>query len=195
MAIAPDARNEYPPIETDRLVLSPGTADDAGVLFPHVHGDAGREVTDTLIWDGPDAVDDLVEFFALHMSSTFAQGGFHWLLRDRTGELTGGRGQAIGSIGLEPGAQADECAIGYWLAPPFWGKGLMGEAIVAVSQLAFSAGYELIEATVFVHNGRGCALVEKLGFRKDKRVTDYAIKRGVPRDAYRYVATESTLAT
>ena len=193
MPIAADARNDFPPMETARLVLSPGTADDAAVLFPHVHGEVGREVTDSLRWDGPNTVADMVSFLARHESGTFANGGFIWLLRDRTGELTGKPKQAIGTIGLEAGAQEDECEIGYWLAPPHWGQGLMAEAIIAVGRLAFTAGYRLIEAAVYVHNVRGCALVEKLGFHKDELIKGYVIKRGVPRDAYRYVVTEATL--
>jgi ribosomal-protein-alanine N-acetyltransferase len=193
MAIAPDALFDFPPVVTPRLELSPGTSDDAAVLFPHVHGEKGRQVTDTLIWDGPDTVEDLVSFFELHKTSTFAEGGFHWLLRDRTGDLTNRPGEALGAIGLEEGAGEDECEIGYWLTPPYWGQGLMAEAIVAISDLGFRKGYRLVEADVYVHNTRGRGLVEKLGFRRDKLIKNYVVKRGVPTDAYRYVVTENEL--
>ena len=193
MAIAPDAYFDFPPMVTPRLELSPGTSDDAVVLFPHVHGENGRQVTDTLMWDGPDAVEDMVSFFELHKTSTFAEGGFHWLLRDRTGDLTGRPGEALGAIGLEEGAREDECEIGYWLAPPYWGQGLMAEAIMAISDLGFKNGYRLVEADINVHNTRGRALVEKLGFRRDKLIENFVVKRGVPTDAYRYVVTENQL--
>ena len=181
-------------METPRLELSHGNSDDAAVLFPYVHSEEGRLVTDTLLWNGPDVVDDLTEFFGLSETGTFAEDGFHWLLRDRTGELTGQRGKAMGTIGLEPGEQEDGCEIGYWLAPPYWGRGLMAEAIVAVSRLAFQAGYRTVEADVYVQNTRGQGLVEKLGFRQDKLIENYVVKRGVPTDAYRYVVTEKDLA-
>ena len=193
MAIAPDAHFDFPPVVTPRLELSPGTSDDAAVLFPHVHGENGRQVTDTLIWDGPDTVEDMVSFFELQETSTFAEGGFHWLLRDRAGDLTGRPGEALGAIGLEEGATEDECEIGYWLAHPYWGKGLMAEAIVAISDLGFKKGYRLVEADVYVHNTRGHGLVEKLGFRRDKLIRNFVVKRGVPTDAYRYVVTANEL--
>ena len=193
MAIAPDACFGFPPMVTPRLELSLGTSDDAVVLFPHVHGENGRRVTDNLIWDGPDTVEDMVSFYQLHKTSTFAEGGFHWLLRDRTGDLTGRPGEALGAIGLEEGAREDECNIGYWLAPPYWGQGLMAEAIVAISGLGFKNGYRLVEADVYVHNTRGRGLVEKLGFRRDKLIKNFVVKRGVPTDAYRYVVTENKL--
>ena len=100
MPIAPDARNDFPPIETPRLQLSFGTREDATILFPYVHGKEGRLVTDTLIWDGPDTVEDMSNFFALQETGTFAEHGFNWMLRDRTGELTGESGTTLASIGL-----------------------------------------------------------------------------------------------
>ena len=136
MPIAPDARNDFPPMETERLELSFGTPDDAALLFPFVHGEEGRPVTDTLLWDGPDVVEDMTRFFDLHETGTFAEDGFHWVLRDRIGEITGEPRVPIGAIGLEPGKHDDECEIGYWLAPPYWGQGLMAEAITAGSYCA-----------------------------------------------------------
>ena len=193
MPIAPDARNEFSPMETPRLVLSFGTPDDAEVLFPYVHGVKGRAVTDTLLWDGPDVVDDLAGYLAMHETGTFGEEGFHWLLRDLTGEFIGTRHQAMGSIGLTSGASDGECEIGYWLAPPYWGQGLMGEAITAVSQLAFSQGVGTVKAYVYVQNLRNRTLLEKLGFHQDGLIENYIEKRGVPTNAYRYVATESKL--
>ncbi len=49
-------------------------------------------VTDTLLWDGPETVEDIARFFRNHTTGTFEPHGFHWLLRDRTGEITGKEG-------------------------------------------------------------------------------------------------------
>lgn len=194
MAIEADARNDYPPMITPRLELSFGTPADADVLFSFVHGEEGRLVTDTLLWDGPDAVEDMSAFFELHESGTFAKDGFHWLLRDRTGELSGNQGTAMGAIGLEPGKTDDQAEIGYWLAPPYWGQGLMAEAISAVTRLAFSEGYPGVEAYVYVQNVRNQRLLERLGFRRDGLIENYVVKRGASTDAYRYVVGEEELA-
>jgi RimJ/RimL family protein N-acetyltransferase len=69
----------------------------------------------------------------------------------------------------------------------------MAEAIMAISDLGFKKGYRLVEADVYVHNTRGRGLVEKLGFRRDKLIENFVVKRGVPTDAYRYVVTENEL--
>ena len=178
---------------TARLELSKGTPDDAIALFPYVHGDEGRRVTDTLLWDGPDVVEDMTSFYELHETRTFAEHGFHWILRDRTGQLTNEGGTPLGSIGLEPGKDDEDCEIGYWLAPPYWGQGLMAEAIVAVAEMAFSQGYRAVRAYVYVQNVRNQKLLEKLGFSQAELVENYVVKRGVKTDAFLYFVTEAEL--
>lgn len=185
--VGPDSVNDTPLIETDRLALSFGTEADVGVLFPHVHGDAGRAVTDMLLWDGPRQADELREYFRLHADGMFGEHGFNWNLRDRTGALTGTAGQAIGAIGLRPGPDAGTGDIGYWLAPAYWGLGLAGEAILAVTDHAFShLGLGALVAEVFPHNERGLRLVEKLGFVTEGVRRRAVVKRGVTCDLVRY---------
>ena len=70
----------------------------------------------------------------------------------------------------------------------------MAEAIVAICDLGFKKGYRLVGADVYVHNSRGRGLVEKLGFRRDKLIKNFVVKRGVPTDAYRYVVTANELS-
>lgn len=193
MPIAADARNTFSQMETPRLELSFGTPSDAAVLFPFVHGDEGRLVTDSLLWNGPDVVDDMTSFFELHKTGTFAEDGFHWVVRDRTAELTGTSGTPIGAIGLEPGKKDYDCEIGYWLAPPYWGQGLMAEAISAVTCLAFAQGYREVLAYVYVQNIRNQRLLERLGFRRGELIENYVVKRGVDTGAYLYMVTEREL--
>jgi RimJ/RimL family protein N-acetyltransferase len=186
--LAPDATNDSPQLLTARLELSFGTAADAAVLFPYVHGEEGRVVTDYLIWDGPEAPEELARFFELHATGTFADNGFHWLLRDREGSLTGNPGEAIGAIGMRATDDPDMCDIGYWLAQPFWGKGLMAEAIAAVVERAFDHwGFGAVGADVFSTNRQSVRLLEKLGFVADGAMPDYNIKRGCPVDGLHFV--------
>ncbi len=133
----------------------------------------------------------MTSFFNLRETGTFAEDGFHWVLRDRTGELSGTEGTAMGSIGFKPGKQNDECEIGYWLTPPYWGQGLMAEAISAVIRLAFSEGYRIVHACVYVQNVRNQKLLKRLGFHKDGLMENYVVNRDVPTDALLYVLTEA----
>ena len=83
-------------LKTERLELSFGTDQDARDLFPFVHGEPGRAVTDNLLWNGPETVEDIAVFLRKHTTGTFDPDGFSWLIRDRTGEFTGKVGQAMG---------------------------------------------------------------------------------------------------
>lgn len=180
---APDAVNPVS-LVTPRLVLSAGSRADAEMLFPFVHGDEGRRVTDTLLWDGPDTVDDIDGFFQQHATGTFAEFGWHWLLRDRSGALTGAPLTPIGALGFTDDGSPGRFEIGYWLAPPYWGQRLMGEAILAAAQFAFEgAGCANIVAEVFDVNSRGAALLDRLGFVREGRLREHHAKRGRRVDA------------
>lgn len=187
MAVSPDAVNDTPLITTERLELSFGKPQDVDVIFPYVHGEPGRVVTDLLVWDGPAEPGEAVAFFELHHSGTFGENGFHWLLRDRTGAITGTVGEAMGSIGVRPTDDPDACDIGYWLGAPFWGMGLMAEAIAAIAVHCFEhLGFSVVAADVFSTNARSSRLLEKLGFERVGEMPGYNIKRGCPVDGLHY---------
>ena len=187
MPIPPDATNDVPIMTTERLELSFGTPEDASVLFPYVSGDAGRAVTDFLLWDGPAGPEDLTGFFSKHATGTYAESGFHWLLRDRTGDITGTAGEAMGSIGIRTTDAPDSCDLGYWIAEPFWGRGLMAEAISAVVATAFEHWrLDRVGADVFTTNDRSIKLLEKLGFLHVGSMPAYNIKRGCPVDGLHF---------
>ncbi len=194
MVLAPDATNDTPVLPTARVEISFGTDEDAEQLFPFVHGEAGRAVTDTLVWDGPDTVEDLAGFLRMHATGTWRAHGCHWVLRDRDGSLTGTEQRAVGSIGLTRGATDEECDIGYWLAPPLWGRGLMAEAIVAVVGHAFGLGFSAVTADVFAFNERGCRVLERVGFERTELLPDAIVKRGRPIDVVRFRVTADALA-
>lgn len=182
----PDATNATV-LETDRLTLSFGSDDDARELFPFVHGDPGRKVTDFLLWDGPDEVEEMAAFFRRHTTGTFVPHGFHWLPRDRTGDITGTAGTALGSIGISRRGSFGRCSVGYWLAPPYWRQGIMKEALAAVLNYGFEGlGIVKFEADVFVGNVASAALLESLGFQHEGTVRSAVQKRGQWVDEHLY---------
>ena len=184
---APDAPNDTPVLRTSRLELSFGRPEDADVLFPFVHGEEGRAVTDTLLWDGPDHPDELRAYFRGGGTQTFGSGGYHWLVRDRDGSITGEPGRAIGSIGIRPAGRPGAGDIGYWLAPPYWNRGLMAEAVAALVTHSFDHwGCTVVTADVFTFNPAGRRLLEKLGFRRVGEQAGRHTKRGEPVDCYLY---------
>lgn len=75
--------------------------------------------------------------------------------------------EAIGSIALTPGQDVHRftAELGYWLAEPFWGKGIMTEAIKMLSEYAFEKlGIHRIFAAPFATNPASARVLEKAGF-------------------------------
>lgn len=193
---APDQTNDTPFLLTPHLELSFGRPEDAETLFPFVHGDAGRVVTDTLLWNGPAHPDEIWAFFRLHATATFQPDGFHWVIRDRSGSLSGQTGRALGSIGIRPTARRGEADIGYWIAPPYWNQGLMTEAVTALVRHAFEHwGFTLVAADAFAVNVASQRLLGKVGFRMVAEQPGYIIKRGEPVDGLRYEILPGELVT
>ncbi|MDD4650700.1 MAG: GNAT family N-acetyltransferase [Methanothrix sp.] len=93
--------------------------------------------------------------------------------------------EAIGSIGLVAGSDVHRftAEMGYWLAEPFWGNGIMTAAVRALSEYAFrELGFHRIFAEPYTANAASARVLEKAGFAlegimrasvfKDARILD-----------------------
>ena len=83
---------------------------------------------------------------------------------------TGGR--AIGAIELKLNGHTDmteredECELGYWLGKPFWGQGMMPEAVREMLRHAFEdIGMNKVWAGYYEGNSKSKRVQEKAGFR------------------------------
>ena len=94
------------------------------------------------------------------------------------------QGEAAGSISLSFGSDIARrsAELGYWLAEPFWGQGIMTAAVRQFCEYGF-ASYDLvrIHAEPFVYNLASCRVLQKEG---TMRCSVY--KRGVLWDSYLY---------
>jgi RimJ/RimL family protein N-acetyltransferase len=87
----------------------------------------------------------------------------HWAIRNVEGGLLGGCGFQNFEIG-----KSHQAEIGYWLAKPFWGKGIMPAVVRRVCRHAFDElGLMKITAHVFSENTRSARVLEKCGFREE----------------------------
>ena len=84
--------------------------------------------------------------------------------------------------------------IGYWLAEPFWGRGIITEALAAVTAYAMQHyGLTRIYAVPFAWNAASCRVLEKAGYVLEARLRHSAIKNGELTDQmqYAFIAGES----
>ena len=89
--------------------------------------------------------------------------------------------EAIGSIGLMPGRDVHRftAELGYWLAEPFWGRGIVTQAVRAMVQYAFGElGLHRVHAEPYATNPASARVLEKAGFRLEGRLRASAFKEG-----------------
>lgn len=145
-------------LETERLILRPWSESDAESLYefakdPRVGPIAGWPVH-TSIENSKQIIRDV-----LSADETYAI-------------VQKGEEKAIGSIGLMIGEKSnlniryDEAEIGYWIGVPYWGKGMVPEAVEELMKYAFEkAGILKIWCGYFDGNEKSKRVQEKCGFK------------------------------
>ena len=97
--------------------------------------------------------------------------------------------EAIGCIGLRLGEDVHRktAELGYWLAEPFWGRGIMSEAVVAFTRHAFNTlDLVRIYAEPFANNRASARVLEKAGFILEGRLRSNVCKDGQVLDSLIY---------
>jgi [ribosomal protein S5]-alanine N-acetyltransferase len=113
-------------------------------------------------------------------------------VRERTPETTFAiavQDEAVGSVGfvLRPDVERVSAEIGYWIAEPFWGRGIASEALVAVTTYAIETHHlTRIYALPFAWNAASCRVLEKAGYVLEARLRRSAIKDGQVTDQMQY---------
>ena len=90
-------------------------------------------------------------------------------------------GGFVGGIGVHP--QQDvyraNAELGYWVAEPFWGRGIATSAIRQIIPVAFSLeGIRRLYARPFGSNVASQRVLEKCGFVLEARLRETFLKRG-----------------
>ncbi|HIE74077.1 MAG TPA: N-acetyltransferase [Flavobacteriales bacterium] len=82
----------------------------------------------------------------------------NWAIRNKEEKL-------IGVVGFDNGIDGHKAEIGYWLAKPYWKKGIMSEAVKKICEIGFNEfGLSRITANVFEQYIGSARVVEKCGF-------------------------------
>lgn len=97
--------------------------------------------------------------------------------------------KVVGGIGLHP--QSDiyrlNAELGYWLAEPYWGKGIMTQAVLQMIDFGFkNLDINRIFARPYGSNLGSQRVLEKAGFQLEGRFDKTLIKNGVLEDELVY---------
>ena len=167
-------------IETERLVLRQPTASDAPAIFDSYARDP--EVVRYLTWRPHGSIADTHAFIDAIRSRWEVHSELTWALTLR------GDDRLIGMIGLRPrGFKSD---IGYVLARPHWGRGLMTEAGGTIVDLAFTdPAVHRVWAVCDADNRASARVLEKIGMTCEGVLRRWIVHPNVsdqPRDAFCY---------
>jgi RimJ/RimL family protein N-acetyltransferase len=157
----------------DQVHLSEFRSSDKDALIGHLND---RDIYDrTLRIPFPYTGTSADEWLALVAKITKQQGRpVQWAVRNSADALIGGSGFDGFQVGKSHRAE-----IGYWLAKPFWGRGIMTAVVQRVCQHAFEEfGLVKITAHVFSHNPASARVLEKCGFQQEGHLRKHFHKDG-----------------
>ena len=99
------------------------------------------------------------------------------------------REELIGGIGLllQPDVYRYSAEVGYWLAEPFWGKGIVTKALIAFTNYAFKQfDLERLFAGVFDGNNASVKVLENAGYKFEGRYRKAVYKNDLFKDQLMY---------
>lgn len=165
-------------IVNDQIHLSEILLSDQAACIEHMKV---KEIYDlTLRIPYPYTEADFQAWLQIVEKATMQQGQpVNWAIRDEKEFFIGG----CGFVGLEIG-KSHRAEIGYWLAKPYWGQGIMTAIVRRLCEFAFAEfGLVKIEALVFAENVASAKVLEKCGFVQEGYLRKHHLKDGKYLDA------------
>ena len=168
-------------METERLLLRPWLESDAETLFKYA---SDPDVGSRAGWPPHKSVEESLEI----IRTVFNAEGMWAVILKESGEPMEQReqsdacissaerqksteGQPIGCVGYLPASASnlkiaeDQAEVGYWIARPFWGKGICTEALQMVIDYCFNEkGFTMLWGDYFPSNPASGRVMEKCGF-------------------------------
>jgi len=145
-------------LETERLLFRPWEESDAEELYKYAKDPAVGPIAG---WPPHTSVDNSREIIRNVLSAP----GTYAIIWKETG-------LPVGSIQIKTGEQMnesdaeDECELGYWVGVPYWGRGIMPEAVKEAIRYAFEEmGMKKIWCAYYDGNINSKRVQEKCGFR------------------------------
>ena len=149
-------------METERILLRPWQDSDAEALFKYA---SDPDVGPRAGWPPHNSVEESLEI----IRTVFNTEGMWAVIWKETDE-------PIGCVGYLPASTSnlkiaeDQAEVGYWIARPFWGKGICTEALQMVIEYCFNEkGFTMLWGDYFPSNPASGRVMEKCGFRDTGR--------------------------
>jgi RimJ/RimL family protein N-acetyltransferase len=167
-------------IETERLVLRRPTIEDSPAIFDGYAQDP--EVVRHVMWRPHSSIGDTNDFLMTVLQRLQQEKEQSWAITLKS------NGRLIGMVAVRPNGFKHD--IGYVLARPQWGRGIMTEAARSVVDLSLSGPQvRRVWAVCDVDNAASARVMEKVGMTFEGVLRRWVIHPNVspdPRDALCY---------
>lgn len=172
-----------PELETPRLILRPASLADAEQtqrIFPH--WEVVRFLAARVPWPyPPDGA--LTHYRDVALPAMAAGEQWHWTLR-----LKSDPDHLIGAISLIKTGPTNR---GFWLGLPWYGQGLMSEAVDAVTDFWFNTlSFPEMRVTKAIANTASRRISEKQGMRLVERIDSDYVSGRLPTEVWAITAEE-----
>lgn len=169
-------------METDRLILRKWVESDLDDLYEYAKTPGVGPMAG---WEPHESKAESYEILQMFINSK----NDDWALVDKRS------GKVIGSIGCRPDVSRKYSKagnIGYVLAKPYWGKGIMPEVVNRILEYYFTeTDLEIISVTHGSHNPNSKRVIEKCGFVYEGTLRKALLYRGEVKDSLLYSITKS----
>ncbi|CAH8771079.1 GNAT family N-acetyltransferase [Paenibacillus dendritiformis] len=162
---------EFPRLETERLLLRAMEERDCSDIFDLY---SLEEVVRYTPLEAFQSIQDVIREWNWHQEIFAEQSGLRWVIEDKSSA------KVIGTCGFLQYEKAHRrTELGYDLAPPYWGRGVMTEAAQRVLSFGFrDIGVNRIEAKIDPENIASERLLLRLGFQKEGVMRQQEFEKG-----------------
>lgn len=177
-------QNEKEMIETARLILRPWQESEADSLFKYA-GDP--DIGPIAGWPQHTSAQHSLEI----IRTVFSAPETYAVVLKETGEPVGSCGimfaDGLHSAAMRPG----EAEIGYWIGKPYWGQGLIPEAVNALLERCFNElALDAVWCGYYDGNIKSRRVCEKCGFKYHHTNHDILSPLGDRRTEHFYIMTK-----
>lgn len=145
-------------IETERLILRPWREDEAEELFKYAND---PDIGPIAGWAPHSSVEESLEI----IRTVFAAPETYAVVLKSTGKPVGSCGIMLPDGLHSAEMKASEGEIGYWIGKPFWGQGLIPEAVRALLHRSFNElKLHTVWCVYYEGNDKSRRVCEKCGF-------------------------------
>jgi ribosomal-protein-alanine N-acetyltransferase len=151
-----DIYGDLPTIETERLRLRKFHKDDAAAIYDYA---SNEQVTKYVLWETHQSIKDSEAFLAFALNKYDERDVSPWAIELKRNE------RMIGTVDFVWWKPKDKTAeLGYVLSEPYWGQGIMTEAVNALVEFGFNnMELERIQAKCIAENLSSARVMEKAG--------------------------------